>query len=413
MIFFLNVSDSGPFIQIVFDQGSNFFHSLMNLIQKLGQTEQKKFLAILNNLFLDEYKMLFIKKTENEIDQSLLHLFINNQIYFSNFLYEPPESNEIKDCNYIINKLSKFEFSYDNFFKDKIIDNIKEKRNCKLNIALSIIRIVFSTEKLLYIDETSEESKYFEYEFIKNLIDTNLQLTKKKYGSDVLTLFRKEDIFDDLIKYIFYIFGNTMMIESFVKPVEKMIKKIGLDEESIKNNILSSLDLPLVRDINGEEFEILIKEICENLNKTIPQILKIFLKLLYNSVIKYYNIDKNNFGPLYTSLFFNYILNPKMQEIYQINPMKILFVRSLNRLIKNTCFNYKINENDSLSKFNDLIEKYHPNLKKLIIDNVINIDENDEKTKNYLKELFTEKNLIYPKFLFYNDCKLILNTIKN
>ena len=51
MIFFLNVSDSGPFIQIVFDQGSNFFHSLMNLIQKLGQTEQKKFLAILNNLF--------------------------------------------------------------------------------------------------------------------------------------------------------------------------------------------------------------------------------------------------------------------------------------------------------------------------------------------------------------------------
>ena len=161
----------------------------------------------------------------------------------------------------IINKLSKFEFSYDNFFKDKIIDNIKEKRNYKLNISLSIIRIVFSTEKSLYIDETSEESKYFEYEFIKNLIDTNLQLTKKKYGNDVLTLFRKEDIFDDLIKYIFYIFGNTMMIESFVKPVEKMIKKIGLDEESIKNNILSSLDLPLVRDIDREEFEILIKEI--------------------------------------------------------------------------------------------------------------------------------------------------------
>ena len=86
-------------------------------------------------------------------------------------------------------------------------------------------------------------------------------MTKKKYGNDVLTLFRKEDIFDDLIKYIFYIFGNTMMIESFVKPVEKMIKKIGLDEESIKNNILSSLDLPLVRDIDREEFEILIKEI--------------------------------------------------------------------------------------------------------------------------------------------------------
>ena len=64
----------------------------------------------------------------------------------------------------------------------------------------------------------------------------------------------KEDIFDDIIKYIFYIFGNMMMIESFVKPVEKMLKKIGLDEESIENNILVALDLPLVRDINKEEF---------------------------------------------------------------------------------------------------------------------------------------------------------------
>ena len=91
--------------------------------------------------------------------------------------------------------------------------------------------------------------------------------------------------------------------------------------------------------------------------------------------------------------------------------MKILLVRSLNRLIKNTCFNHKFNEMDDLNKFNDLIEKYHINMENLIINNVININENSDYVKKSLKELFTEKNLVYPKFLFYRDCKLISKTI--
>ena len=291
------------------------------------------------------------------------------------------------------------------------INNIKEKNNYKLNIAQSIIRIVFSKEKSPFLEKTKEENKYFEYYFIKNLFDTNLELTKKKYGNDISVLFRKEELIDDLLKYLFYIFGNTMMIKSFVKPVEKMLKKIGLDEESIESNIIAALDLPLVRDINKEEFEILIKEISENLNKSIPLVIKIILKLLYISVIKHYSIDKNNFRPIYTSLIFNYIVNPKIQELYGINPMKILLVRSLNRLIKNTCFNCKFNENDDLNKFNDLIEKYHINMKNLIVENIININENSEKIKQYLSQLFTEKYLHYPKFLFYRDCALISRTI--
>ena len=270
---------------------------------------------------------------------------------------------------------------------------------------------MFSKEKSLYLKEDSEEAKYFEYYFIKNLIDKDLELTIKKFGKDVKIIFRKEDLMDDLIKYFFYIFGNTMMIQSFVKPVKKMLKKLGLDKESIENNILVALNLPFVRDIYREDFEILIKEISEILDNEIPLVIKILLKLLYNSVIKYYNINKNDFGPLYTALFFNYIVNPKIQEIYDINPMKILLVRSLNRLIKNTCFNHKFTENDYLSKFNDLIEIYHKNIENIIINNVININENSEYNKKAMKELFTEKYLIYPKFLFYRDTKLIFKTI--
>ena len=410
MILFLNVSDTGIFIKTIFEEGTNFFKSLIKLIEKLDLKDKNSLFGILNNLFLDDYKLLYFKKNTSEKDDSLEMLFINNQIYFSNIYFESEEGFGDKEYRNMFNKLSRFEFSYDNFFKDKNIDNIKDKSYYKLRIAQSIIRVVFSKEKYLYIDESSKTSKYFEYYFIKNLIDKDLEITQKKYGNDISIIFRKEDIFDDIIKYIFYIFGNMMMIESFVKPVEKMLKKIGLDEESIENNILVALDLPLVRDINKEEFEILIKEISESLNETMPLIIKIILKFLYNSLIKYYKIDKNNFNPLYTALFFNYIISPKTQEIFEINPMKILLVRSLNRLVKNTCFKYKINEADNLSKFNDLIEKYNINMKNLIINNVIQLDENEESNKKYMKQLFSEINLVYPKFLFYRDSKLISKT---
>ena len=410
MILFLNVSDTGIFIKTIFEEGTNFFKSLIKLIEKLDLKDKNSLFGILNNLFLDDYKLLYFKKNTSEKDDSLEMLFINNQIYFSNIYFESEEGFGDKEYRNMFNKLSRFEFSYDNFFKDKNIDNIKDKSYYKLIIAQSIIRVVFSKEKYLYIDESSKTSKYFEYYFIKNLIDKDLEITQKKYGNDISIIFRKEDIFDDIIKYIFYIFGNMMMIESFVKPVEKMLKKIGLDEESIENNILVALDLPLVRDINKEEFEILIKEISESLNETMPLIIKIILKFLYNSLIKYYKIDKNNFNPLYTALFFNYIISPKTQEMFEINPMKILLVRSLNKLVKNTCFKYKINEADNLSKFNDLIEKYNINMKNLIINNVIQLDENEESNKKYMKQLFSEINLVYPKFLFYRDSKLISKT---
>ena len=410
MILFLNVSDTGIFIKTIFEEGTNFFKSLIKLIEKLDLRDKNSLFGILNNLFLDDYKLLYFKKNTSEKDDSLEMLFINNQIYFSNIYFESEEGFGDKEYRNMFNKLTRFEFSYDNFFKDKNIDNIKDKSYYKLIIAQSIIRVVFSKEKYLYIDESSKTSKYFEYYFIKNLIDKDLEITQKKYGNDISIIFRKEDIFDDIIKYIFYIFGNMMMIESFVKPVEKMLKKIGLDEESIENNILVALDLPLVRDINKEEFEILIKEISESLNETMPLIIKIILKFLYNSLIKYYKIDKNNFNPLYTALFFNYIISPKTQEMFEINPMKILLVRSLNKLVKNTCFKYKINEADNLSKFNALIEKYNINMKNLIINNVIQLDENEESNKKYMKQLFSEINLVYPKFLFYRDSILISKT---
>ena len=351
------------------------------------------------------------KKNSSEKDEQLEQIFINNQIYFSNFYNESETIFSKSDYKKMFDILSSFDLSYDNFFSNKTEIKPEDKINYKLSISQSIIRVAFSKEKSKFLDYEKEENKYFEYYFIKRVIEKNMEDTKKKFGDDYRTLFRKEDLYDDILKYIFFIFGNMMMVECFVKPVEKMLKQIGIDEETIKTNILAALDLPLVRDINKEEFGILIVEIIEQLNNTIPLVLKIILKLLYNAVIKQFTIDKENYAPLYTSLMFNFILNPRVQLLYSINPMNILLVRSLNRLVRNTCFNYKFSPTDELNSFNDLIEINHKKLKKFMVENIIEIDENDIKTKNSLRDLFTEKYLVYPNFLFYYDIDLLCATI--
>jgi hypothetical protein len=225
MILFLNVSKSGDFIKIVFEEKANFFQAVVTLLKKLEKRDQNYFYSILNNIFLDDYKILYFKKNTSEKDKSLEDTFINSQIYFSNFYNDSTGKYGINDIKNMLKKISSFDLSYDSFFSGKTIDNLKDKINFKISIAQSIIRVVFSKEKKEFLNESIEEEKYYEYYFFKNIIDKDLEETFKKYGNDVSIIFRKEDLMDDLIKYVFYIFGNTMMIESYVKPVEKMLKK--------------------------------------------------------------------------------------------------------------------------------------------------------------------------------------------
>ena len=307
----------------------------------------------------------------------------------------------------MINILLTFNISYDNFFQ--IHHNIKdeERPEYKLKIAQSIIRVAFSKEKTNFTDV-----KYYEYIFIKRVIDKDMEETRKKFGDEYKTLFRKEDLCDDVIKYMFFIFGNSMMIESFVKPVKKMLKKIGINEEAKKADDKNSVGKTTGRDINVEEYNILFNEINKGLVDNTPHVIRILLKLLYSSIRNVFTIDKDNYYPLYTALIFNFIISPRVQMLYSMNPTRLTFLRSLNRLIRNTCFNFKFDEKDSLAKFNESIEENNKKLKNFIEEKIISINENDDDVKNSLRDLFTEKNIIYPKFLFYVDSELLCGTIK-
>ena len=406
MIITINLKKYPSFIKKIFKGETKFFTNLNKLIAKIKKTEIKQELtAILNYLFLEEYKDLYFRKDKQE--KELEEIFIEQQSSLSPVDIKDLSNYDQAAYKKMINILLTFNISYDNFFQ--IHHNIKdeERPEYKLKIAQSIIRVAFSKEKTNFTDV-----KYYEYIFIKRVIDKDMEETRKKFGDEYKTLFRKEDLCDDVIKYMFFIFGNSMMIESFVKPVKKMLKKIGLNEEAKKADDKNSVGKTTGRDINVEEYNILFNEINKGLVDNTPHVIRILLKLLYSSIRNVFTIDKDNYYPLYTALIFNFIISPRVQMLYSMNPTRLTFLRSLNRLIRNTCFNFKFDEKDSLAKFNESIEENNKKLKNFIEEKIISINENDDDVKNSLRDLFTEKNIIYPKFLFYVDSELLCGTIK-
>jgi len=52
---------------------------------------------------------------------------------------------------------------------------------------------------------------------MKTVVEKSLQATKQNYGDSVNCLFRKDEIYDDIIKYFFFIYGNSLLIKSFSK----------------------------------------------------------------------------------------------------------------------------------------------------------------------------------------------------
>ena len=399
MILALNLKQFPSFVKLIFEGPTKFFKTLTNNILKIKSSKKKRLLGILNNLFFSEYKDLYFNRGEPELEK----LFIEQQFEFSKKYLETVTFYDEPTYKKMFNILSDFDISYQNFFtyNNKIKD--EEKPAYKLCIAQSLIRVAFSKEKKKYY---SGKDEYYEYNLLKKIVDKDMKETVLKFGDEYKTLFRKEDLCDDVIKYMFFIFGNSMLIESFVKPLKKMLNKIGLTEDIINNKD----PIAMKRDIKKDEFEKLVCEIIDTLSSKIPDVLRILLKLLYDSVNEHFTIEKDNYGPLYTSLIFNFLISPRIQMLYSINPLNCVFIRDLNRLLRNTCFNFKFAETDKLSIFNDIIEKNNKKMKDFINEKIISITINDN-VKNSLKDLFTEKYLIYPKFLFYWDSQLLCGTI--
>ena len=225
MIVTINLKNFPSFVKTIFMGKNHFFKTLIYSINTITRKRKKEGLfSILNYLFLEEYKELYFSKNEKERDNDLMDIFVEQQLFFTAknlkiSAYDTPTYEKI------INILLKFDLSYDNFFQTT--ENIKSEEipEYKLHIAQSIIRVAFSKEKVNFTKE-----KNYEYNFIKRVIEKDVEETFIKYENNFRTLLRKEDLCDDVIKYMFFIFGNSMLIESFVKPVKKLLRNAGVDE---------------------------------------------------------------------------------------------------------------------------------------------------------------------------------------
>ena len=399
MVLVLNLKNYTSLIKLIFKGKLSFFSELRDNINNMKTRKRKKLLSILSNIFLEEYKSVFFDSNDKEMEE----LFIEQQTDFSELCSETVTFYDDSTYKKMFQTLLKFDISYINFFSNNNKIKDEEKPSYKLCVAQSLIRVAFSKEKKKFY---KEKGNYYEYDLLKRIIDKDMKETREKFGDEYRTLFRKEDLCDDVIKYMFFIFGNSMLIDCFVMPLKKMLKNLNITDDLIEIKD----PLPMKRDIKKEEFNSLMEIIIDTLSTKIPDVLKILLKLLYESVNQHFTIEKNNYSPLYTSLIFNFLISPRIQMLYSINPLNCIFVRSLNRILRNTCFNSKFAEGDSLYEFNESIEINYKKLQKLINEKIISIEINDD-IKNSLKDLFTEKYLIYPKFLFYWDSQLLCATI--
>ena len=405
MIITINLKNFSSFVLTIFEGKKNFFKSLIESINTLNKTKRRdELFSILNFLFLEEYRDLYFNEEEKDKEKKkiLENIFIEKQLLLP-LMNLGISSNDDNIYIKMIDILLKFDLSYDNFFTYYQNIKIEERSEYKLQIVQSIIRVAFSKEKYNYTKE-----KNFEYNFIKKIIEKDVKETFEKYQNDYKTLLRKEDLCDDVIKNIFFIFGNSMLIQSYIKPIKKLLKKVEYNNEFKNNSEYNDIKTM----VTIEEFNTFFDEMIAGLNDSMPHVIIILLKIFYACMRKFFSMKDNDYNALYTALFFNFMLNPRIQNLYGISPHINQHVNSLNKLVWKAIYNNKYGENEKEAIFNESIMINNKKVTNFIEQNIISIDENKEEIKTSLNNLFTEKYLIYPKFLFYLDSNLLCGTIQ-
>ena len=415
LLILINLKDNEKFNYFFSKEKLDYLIMILTKIQKIKNKKDKQICNnILFNLFSQEYIYLGsnLISIENNKEKNKNKNSKSKKILIDFYLTQ--KTLEAKEAEKKLLKTEKYQKIIESLFNFDSENFLYFKKNSEIDYSLhfyhqielveNILFILFSKEKYNFL---KSDNVYYEYEFLDKLIKKNISETKEMHGDKHRNLFRRDTISNDIIKYFFFIFGNSMIIESIIKPLNTILKIIGLSNE-IENIDFKRNSIKKERNITKDEFKILFEKIIEKLNENIPKILKIFLKMIYDNIIIFYpNLEKGDYTPISSLFFFSYISNPRIQKMFDIYPEKCLFIKSVYKLIYNSSFNIKFNEGDNLFIFNDEIDIYYKKINEFYEKNVINIDMNNEDNKKYLQNLFNEIGVIYPEFIFYLSCDCI------
>ena len=380
-IILVNMNKESELIKRFFEKT---FNSILNLIKEVKNEKSKRaFYEILNGIF--EEKLLFTGQNPD-----LAILIVNKQNELHTFYVDTIYSFNKDSYQKIVKNLINLDLTYKDIFDKNYSSLPVEQRSMyKMNLVQSVIRLIFSPQKY----DFCTDKNFCEYTILQKIIDNDIRECLKIYGDNYKTLFRKESFKDDIIKYLFFMFGNILIFKSLYCPLQKLKNKYKKPDQII----------------TIEDFDDFFEDMTNGIIKYIPYILKIILKFIDMSARKYFKIEANNYIPLQTALFFNYILNPRIQEIHSIEPLKSNVAKTINKLLVNICYNKYFEQNDKLNIFNSSLDKYNRSLKNLFEKHIICLTINNNKVKEEIKTFFKDETKFpkYPKFAFNWDCEII------
>lgn len=275
---------------------------------------------------------------------------------------------------------------------DEYIDNLKKENSdifCK-----NLIPLLLSRPNFDFIS------------FYINIINKHIEIIRKEYNNEITSLFRKDDVTNDLIKNLIFIFCNFSFIKSFYTILPNEYLSI--------NEIIFDLDA----------FEKFLNNFITKLTQSLPFIIKVLLCII-KQCIKEINSGEENYNVIYTVLIFNFFISPTILEIYGISIVKFRSLRQLTRILRNICFRKEFDNFDKLNYFNKKIKEFNSfineKFKKYVFDEIdIEKDrDNINKKINSLlisaknKELkIDDKSIILPSFCYQFYWENILNSVK-
>lgn len=302
-------------------------------------------------------------------------------------------------------------------FNDKFDQNNKDFSNFMKNI------MEFKMDD--YINIKKENSDIFcrnliplllstpDFDFISyyiNIINKHIEIIRKEYNNELTSLFRKDDVTNDLIKNLIFIFGNYSFVKSFyiILPNEYLsVNEINFDLDS---------------------FEKFFHTFILNLTQSLPFIIKVLLKIINDCILEI-NSGENNYNVIYTVLIFNFFISPTILEIYGISMVKFRSLRQLTRILRNLCFGKEFDSSDKLSYFNKKIKIFNSfvneKVKKNIFDK-IDIKKDKDSINKEIKSILVntknknlakgDKSIILPSFCYqyyWENISNVINCVKN
>ena len=368
-IIIFNIDKFENFKLIFKSENEKLIKTLKTILKDHSKSENLLSDVIMSICFND-FKIKFIENSKNENNKENINFYL---IIFTNLFPEYPKPS----LNFLPNNHIEKVISNLNNLNSEIYEKLD---NYVFDIFEGIFLIIFQSENFDY------------YTFFDNIIKKHIEFTKT-FNLDISSLFRKEDIYHKILKYFVFSFCNYSFIISVYNQ--------------LKNEFLNKFEKEFKVKKKKKFFENMINLLFQN----IPTLIIIILKIINDNINKEYKIQKYNFAPLYTFLFFNFYNSPKFFEIYGLKFSIYSSIKLLNRLIRNIFYNKLFIENDSLNIFNNNIDKYNKliNSKMEKLLNSFDISDKNEINKLIKKSL---SNISFPQFLTIYSSENIYKLLK-